>query len=109
MEYILVILSWFVVQAWSVLKALRRNNTKFKIVLFLRETWIKVILSLTISLGVATVVKFSIISGEGIIEYGGLKFSSLSLLYSLIGGFPELLLQSIHSRLKLFIKKIHKN
>lgn len=98
MEILLIIIGWFIVQAYGVQKGIAKSKDNFNIVFFFRDTWLKVVVALALSLGLAAGFYFTIETTDAVYEWGFITFNFNRLIYVVIGAVPEFVLQKLRNK-----------
>lgn len=95
MNYIVnTLLGFLIFQIYGLLT--REKNGKFNIIFFLKDTWVKIVLSLSLSITLAVATHYNYI--EVFKLFGSDMQQVNGLIYLIIGAVPEVVLQIVRKR-----------
>lgn len=95
MNFILnTLLGFLIFQIYGLLT--REKNGKFNLIFFIKDTWVKIVLSLSLSITLAVATHFNYV--EVFKLFGSDTQQISSLIYLIIGAVPEVVLQIIRKR-----------
>lgn len=95
MNYIInTLLGFLIFQIYGLLT--REKNGKFNLIFFLKDTWVKIVLSLSLSITLAVATHYNYI--EVFKLFGSDMQQVNGLIYLIIGAVPEVVLQIVRKR-----------
>lgn len=95
MNFILnTLLGFLIFQIYGLLT--REKNGKFNLIFFLKDTWVKIVLSLSLSITLAIATHYNYIE---VFKLFGSDLQQVNgLIYLIIGAVPEVVLQVVRKR-----------